>query len=101
MKDSPKLLGYHFPAEFEKHDATWLSWPHKEASWPGKIQNIYPAYSFFVKLLAQSEKVNINVTDEVMKAEATGHLILAGADTSNIQFHCNPNRRLLFSFPFC
>ena len=88
--DSPKQLGYHFPAEFEKHDATWLSWPHKEASWPGKIHQIYPAYSFFVKLLTQSEKVIINVTDEVMKAEASGHLILAGADTSNIQFHFNP-----------
>ena len=88
--DSPKKLGYHFPAEFEKHDATWLSWPHKEASWPGKIEMIYPAYSFFVKVLAQSEKVNINVSDEAMKAQATGHLIRAGADTSIIQFHFNP-----------
>ncbi len=88
--DSPKQLGYHFPAEFEKHDATWLSWPHKEASWPGKIETIYPAYSFFVKTLAQSEKVNINVADEIMKSNATDHLIRAGADTSNVKFHLNP-----------
>src|SRR5882672_1671831 len=90
MKDTPKQLGYHFPAEFEKHDSTWLSWPHKEASWPGKIQSIYPAYSFFVKLLAQSEKVNINVADEAMKSVASSHLEKAGADLSKIQFHFNP-----------
>ena len=90
MTQTPKQLGFHFPAEFEKHDATWLSWPHKEASWPGKIDSIYPAYSFFVKLLALSEKVKINVSDEVMKAQAMIHLTDAGVNTSNIQFHLNP-----------
>jgi agmatine deiminase len=40
---TPKSLGYYFPAEFAKHDAVWLSWPHKEESWPGKIASIYPS----------------------------------------------------------
>lgn len=90
MTKTPRELGYRFPAEFEKHDATWLSWPHKEASWPGKIEQIYPAYSFFVKLLAQSEKVNINVADVVMKASAENHLKKAGVNLSNVAFHLNP-----------
>ena len=38
---NPGEQGYYFPAEFAKHSATWLSWPHKEASWPGKIETIY------------------------------------------------------------
>ena len=67
---TPKELGFHFPAEFERHDATWLSWPHKDASWPGKLSLIYPAYSQFVKTLAKSEQVNINVTDPLMKQKA-------------------------------
>ncbi|MFX5494527.1 agmatine deiminase family protein, partial [Acinetobacter baumannii] len=41
----PSEKGYFFPAEFAPHEATWLSWPHKEASWPGKIDTIYPNYS--------------------------------------------------------
>ena len=90
MNQTPKQLGFHFPAEFENHDSTWLSWPHMEASWPGKIQSIYPAYSYFVKLLAQSERVNINVADEEMKQAATHHLEKASADISNIRFHFNP-----------
>jgi agmatine deiminase len=54
---TPKELGFHFPAEFEKHTATWLSWPHKEASWPGKIETIYPRYSEFIKYVAEGETV--------------------------------------------
>ena len=64
---SPKELGYYFPAEFAPHEATWLSWPHKKDSWPGKIHTIYPFYCRFIKYLAQSEKVKINVNDEAMK----------------------------------
>ena len=29
--------GYRMPAEWAPHRGTWLSWPHKEASWPGKF----------------------------------------------------------------
>ncbi|MGY0040275.1 agmatine deiminase family protein [Pedobacter sp. NJ-S-72] len=35
--NSPKKAGYSFPAEWAKHEATWLTWPHKEASWHGRV----------------------------------------------------------------
>lgn len=87
---TPKQLGYYFPAEFHPHTATWLSWPHKEASWPGKIHTIFPYYSLFVKYLADSEKVRINVADEAMKAFATGHLLQAGVNMQNVEFFFHP-----------
>ncbi len=87
---SPREAGYYFPAEFEPHEATWLSWPHKEASWPGKIHTIYPNYSLFVKYLALSEKVRINVIDETMKAFAIEQLQKAGADLSQVEFFLHP-----------
>lgn len=87
---TPKELGFRFPAEFEKHESTWLSWPHKEASWPGKIQSIYPAYSLFVKLLAQSELVNINTGGAIMERMAAAHLDKAGVNLSRVRFHTNP-----------
>ncbi len=83
---TPKQLGYRFPAEFEEHEATWLSWPHKEESWPGTIHKVYPAYSEFVKILALSEKVRINVTDEQMKDFALGHLQNAGVNLGQVEF---------------
>jgi agmatine deiminase len=87
---TPKELGYYFPAEFAPHVATWLSWPHKEASWPGKIHTIYPYYAQFIKELTISEQVNINVLDEAMKSFATGHLANAGVDLSRVHFFIHP-----------
>lgn len=87
---SPKESGYYFPAEFAKHEATWLSWPHKEASWPGKIESIYPNYSLFVKYLTAGELVRINVVDEAMKTAATQHLLKAGVDLTKVQFFLHP-----------
>ena len=87
---SPRSLNYRFPAEFEQHEATWLSWPHKEASWPGKIQSVFPSYSLFVKELALAEKVRINVADEAMKQSAVEWLNKAGADLNQVEFYFIP-----------
>jgi len=87
---TPKSLGYYFPAEFAPHTATWLSWPHKEASWPGKIHTIYPSYCKFIKELTKGERVCINVRDEAMKAFALAQLSAEGADLSKISFFFHP-----------
>jgi len=87
---TPKELGFYFPAEFAEHEATWLSFPHKEASWPGKIDTIYPNYSAFVKELALSEKVRVNVNDEAMKAFAVKHFEKAGVDMNQVEFFIHP-----------
>ncbi|OYY15442.1 MAG: agmatine deiminase [Bacteroidetes bacterium 24-39-8] len=94
MKDTsgivPASLGYKFPAEFAPHIATWLSWPHKEASWPGKIDSIYPNYALFIKYLSLGEEVRINVVDDAMQAFAIGHLNQAGVDLSKVSFFKHP-----------
>jgi agmatine deiminase len=90
LPDFPKHLGFHFPAEFAPHTATWLSWPHKEASWPGKIDTIFPVYAQFIKLVAEGEKVNINVADEKLKQFAVSHLEKVDADFKNIHFFFHP-----------
>jgi agmatine deiminase len=88
---TPRQLGYYFPAEFERHAATWLSWPHKEASWPGKIQTIYPYYCQFIKELSVNEKVCINVNNEAMKEFAIDHLETAGVDLNGVEFFYHPS----------
>ena len=79
--------GFHFPAEWAPHTATWLSWPHKEESWPGKIDKIYNRYAEFIKVVAEGELVRINVKDEQMAAFAKEQLIAVGADLSKIEFY--------------
>ncbi len=87
---SPKKLGYTFPAEWAPQEAMWLSWPHKEASWPGKIDRIYAPYAKFIAAVAEGQKVRINILDEAMKASALTYLQNEQANLENIEFYLNP-----------
>jgi len=87
---TPKESGYWFPAEWEPHKATWLSYPHNEASWPGKIHTIFPYYHEFVKAISSAEEVHINVNDEEMKKRVEDALAKAGAKMENVFLHIHP-----------
>jgi agmatine deiminase len=90
MVKTPKELGYHFPAEWEKHSSTWLSYPHNEVSWPGKIHTIFPYYHRFIKEVSRGELVNINVSDEIMRTSVKNHLQEAGVEMDRIKLHIHP-----------
>ncbi|HRG88356.1 MAG TPA: agmatine deiminase family protein [Chitinophagales bacterium] len=87
---TPKEAGFYFPAEFAKQRAMWLSWPHKEASWPGKIDTIFPVYSQFIKLVAEDQEVCINVKDEAMKQFALTHLTAVDCNLTSVKFYMHP-----------
>ena len=67
---TPASLGYRWPAEWEPHAATWLSWPHNRNSWPNKFEPIPGAFAEFVRVLAEHEPVNILAGGESVMAEA-------------------------------
>ena len=90
MSKTPKELGYYFPAEWHKHTATWLSWPHKEASWPGKIHTVYGPYAKFIKAVSEGETVCINVADTVMETFAKEQLLKENVDLSKVKFFHHP-----------
>jgi agmatine deiminase len=87
---TPKAAGFRFPAEWQPHTSTWLSWPHNKDSWPGKIGKVYQPYSEFIKAVAQGELVNINVADSKMEAFAKKCLAEVKADFNQIKFHHHP-----------
>jgi len=87
---TPRSLGYRFPAEFEKHKATWLSWPHNETTWPGKINAIFPSYADFIKKLTEGELVRINVASQVMKDFASDLLAMHGVNLDKVEFYFHP-----------
>jgi agmatine deiminase len=47
------------PAEWEPHRATWISWPHHEPDWPGKLGAIPWVYAEIARVLADHEAVEI------------------------------------------
>ena len=81
-EQTPYELGYRMPAEWEPHAATWLSWPHKLASWPGKFEPIPLLYQQLVRTLAAFEPVNIAASGAAL-AQAES---LVG-DVANVTLH--------------
>ncbi len=88
--NTPAALGYTMPAEWELHEATWLSWPHKEASWPGKFAPVPAIFAELTKRLTDSELVRINVADADFAEQVRVALRKASVDLSRVRFHFNP-----------
>lgn len=86
-KETPRALGFSFPAEFAPQRAMWLSWIHKEASWPGKIETVYRPYCEFIKAVAKHQTVCINVADEAMKTFAIEQLMAVNCPLSSVFFY--------------
>ena len=60
---SPSEKGYRMPAEWEPHEATWISWPQPDCnSFPGSYDRVLPTFIKMVEALAESEIVRINVS---------------------------------------
>lgn len=57
----PKNQNFYFPAEWNKHESTWLSFPHNGDTWEDRLERIYPAYFEFIKCISDSEHLHINV----------------------------------------
>ena len=84
---TPAELGYRWPAEWEPHLATWVSWPHNRNSWPGHFEPVPEEFAAFVRALARFEpEVHILAGKPDVFAEATR---LVGA-ISNVTIHDLP-----------
>ena len=51
------------PAEWEPHEATWISWPQPDCnSFPGSYDRVIPTFVKMTEALSESEIVRINVS---------------------------------------
>ncbi|MCX8109123.1 MAG: agmatine deiminase family protein, partial [Verrucomicrobiae bacterium] len=82
----PAALGYSMPAEWERHVATWLAWPHHPTDWPGKLDAVRWAYSEIVRKIAVGELVRLLVRSEAEQNKARSYLSRAGANLANVKF---------------
>ncbi|MBS4036431.1 MAG: agmatine deiminase family protein [Ignavibacterium sp.] len=77
---------YRIPAEWEKHEATWIGWPNNKADWPGKFQPIPWVYGEIVRYISRAEKVRIIVESKSHQKKAESVLKAVGAELNNIEF---------------
>jgi agmatine deiminase len=77
---------FRLPAEWEKHEATWLGWPHNKQDWPGKFTPIPWVYAEIVKRISNEEKVRIVVESKEHQQKAKYVLSSANVSLSNVEF---------------
>jgi agmatine deiminase len=82
------------PAEWERHDATWIAWPHHEPDWPGKLGAIPWVYAEIVRALHTHERVEILCHNESVRDDAKQVLDAHGVSEGGFRLHIVPNDRV-------
>ena len=82
------------PAEWARHTATWIAWPHHEPDWPGKLEAIPWVYAEIVRVLHRHERVEILCHDESVLESARVKLAAHGCDPAGYRLHHVPTDRV-------
>ena len=87
--ETPAALGFRMPAEWEPHQATWLSWPHNEDTWPDELDRVERVMARAVAALARHETVHVNVNDAAHERHVGAVLDAAGV-RGDVRLHHIP-----------
>ena len=82
------------PAEWEPHRATWISWPHHEPDWPGKLEAISWVYAEIARVLATYEPLEVlcHTPDVLESAQST--LLAHEVRMDQVWLHVVPTDRV-------
>ncbi len=79
------------PAEWAAHEATWLSWPHNQETWPGKrLNEVCEIYFQMLEALLPHEKVHLLVCNERQRDEIEHKLQSRRIRAQNLIYHRSP-----------
>jgi agmatine deiminase len=80
-----------WPAEWERHRATWLAWPHNPETWPGHLEAARGEYVEIVRALVEREAVELLVPDEATGEDVRRRLRAAGVGPdADLRLHVQP-----------
>jgi len=83
---TPLEQGYSMPAEWERHDATWLAWPKNPLTFPPEmVEKVERVYVQMIEALSPAESVHLLVDDE-----KTEEKVRSMVSPGNLVFHLVP-----------
>ncbi|MBI2191760.1 MAG: agmatine deiminase family protein [Planctomycetes bacterium] len=85
----PREMGYRLPAEWARHEATWLSWPHNAETWPGKLGEAAQVWVDIIRALSPGEKVHLLV-DDAGEEKSVRRRLDTLPSKANVLFHHIP-----------
>jgi agmatine deiminase len=90
---TPAERGFRMPAEWRRHEATWLVWPQRLSDWPGRFAPIPWVYAEIVRKLEPGEILRILAGSARVEAQARRVLKRVGALSDRIEFLRFPTDR--------
>ncbi len=91
LTGTPADHGYAFPAEWQPHAGTWISWPRPEGiSFPGFYHRAIVDVARVVAAISTFEPVFVNVPNTNYERIVRDALRQAGARPSRVRFHHLP-----------
>ena len=88
--NTPGALGYRMPAEWEKHSATWLAWPHNLVTWPQQLPQVQDIFFRMITLLQEHEVVHVLVNDDDTAAHVRERLRPCVGTAAQVVYHVIP-----------
>ncbi len=81
------------PAEWEKHQATLLAFPHEGADWPGKFNAVKWVFIEIIRKICDYEPVILIVKSDKHRGEVQRMFSRAKADTTQISYIISATNR--------
>jgi len=85
--DLPVRDGYRMPAEWDKHDATWLAWPEDRVTFPNRIDRVRSRFVEIIGHLVSGEDVHLAVRNRQAQVGVRALLRKAGIEAGRVHFH--------------
>lgn len=83
--------GYRMPAEWERHDATWLAWPSNAETWPETLPAVQAVWIRMAELLSPDERVHFLANNPREADDIRQRLRVSSAVQDNVEVHVVPN----------
>ena len=88
LTGTPARKGFTFPAEWERHAGTWISWPRPEGiSFPGRYQECIDNVVEVIRAISQFEPVHLNVPNIDYEEIVRARLEVRKVAARRIRFH--------------
>ncbi len=84
--DTPRNRGFHMPAEWEPHEAVWLSWPHNRNTFPN-LSAVEEAYYTLISVIHSSERVELFIPTAALHRKIRARLRESHVDLSQVTLH--------------
>jgi agmatine deiminase len=85
---TPAAHGFSFPAEWERHSGTWISWPRPEGiSFPDRYQECIDNVVAVIRAITSFEPVHLNVPNRDYEDIVRARLAYRKVPARRIRFH--------------